>query len=239
MTWTLVAEGDSWFDFQVSADIVTVLGDFGDDVKSVADPGHTLKDMARTKEQHKEFKKALKDLAKLKTVPAAVLLSGGGNDFVKKLGSLLRPYNPGAAALDQAKVKTFIKKLQSNYNMWLDFVMDACEMVFSKNIPVFVHGYAYVVPNGEPDAFTQGPWLRPAFENQGHTNLAQNTKTMRTLIDQFNSMLEGLANRRKHVHYVNLREELTDNDWFDELHPAPDGVRRIVIKFRSEIERVV
>lgn len=38
MTWTLVAEGDSWFDFPLSADIVTVLKDFGDDVASVADP---------------------------------------------------------------------------------------------------------------------------------------------------------------------------------------------------------
>ncbi len=238
MTWTLVAEGDSWFDFPLSADIVDVLRDFGDDVKSVADPGHTLKDMARNREQHKEFKKALKELVKIDAVPAAVLLSGGGNDFVKKLGSLLRPYNSGAAALDQAKVKTFIKKLRANYNIWLDFVMDACEAAFSKNIPVF-HGYAYVVPNGEPDALSKGPWLKPAFEYLGHSDLAQNTKTMKHLIDQFNKMLEDLANRRKHVHYVNLREELTDNDWFDELHPAWGGVHKVVIKLRSEIAKVV
>jgi hypothetical protein len=77
---TLVAEGDSWFDY-LWYDILNMLeSKHGFDVESVAHAGDRIEDMAYTGGQLAKFKKVLEKMLRREELPKAILLSGGGND---------------------------------------------------------------------------------------------------------------------------------------------------------------
>ena len=228
----LVAEGDSWFSFPNGIDVVNRLRQYGAEVESVAEWSHTLESMAEHEEQREGFRRALTRIGDKQAVPRAVLLSGGGNDFIDKLPSFLNPNGPQGDPIDDHLLDKFIGHLQSKYHMWLNFVTDACKRTFDTKtpVPILVHGYGYVVPNGA--------WLQPLFKAAGYTNLAQNSTTMRGLIDRFNDMLKEVAKDREHVQYVDLRPTLTDGDWQDEIHPTFDGFDKVTLEFRKVIDNL-
>ena len=248
----LVAEGDSWFDFPFHPHVVSSLRRLGYAVKEVADPTHTLEFMATSQPQKDKFSAKLRELATRKTRPTAVLLSGGGNDFVDVLPFLLNDYNPRTPTLNPSEVDKFSENhLRKHYVEWLNFVTSTCDDIFGsdKRIPILIHGYAYAVPDGRHNLFS-GPWLRKEFRAKGHMNLTQNTKTIAALIDTFNDVLSLLPSPTNldHVRYVDLRNTLTNDlnrengkrkyrrDWRDELHPTEYGFGNVAAEFSSVIE---
>ena len=250
----LVAEGDSWFDFPYPCrtDIVKQMQHLGYAVSEVADSTHTLEFMATKEHQKHEFEDVVNKLAKRKTRPTAVLLSGGGNDFIDRLPLLLNEYDPKIPTLDEKEVNDFVENhIRKFYEEWLKFVTDTCDKAFEniERIPIIIHGYAYVVPDGRGLPLYKENWLKKEFRAKGHRDLAQNTKTMATLINMFNDVLSALAGNRSfdHVHYVNLRDTLSNDlsrmngkrrykeDWGDELHPTNEGFARVA----AELSRVI
>ena len=248
----LFAEGDSWFDFPLHSHAVSALRRLGYAVKAVADPAHTLEFMATSPHQRNEFSSKLRELANRNARPAAVLLSGGGNDFVDFLPLLLNDYSPQTPTLNQSEVENFSENhLRKHYVEWLNFVTTTCDDIFGsdKRIPILIHGYAYAVPDGRRNLF-DGPWLRKEFRAKGHMSLVQNTQTITVLIDKFNEVLSQLPSSPSldHVRYVNLRKTLTNDlnrenrkrkykrDWRDELHPTEDGFAKVAAEFSSLIE---
>ena len=185
----LVAEGDSWFEFPLRSHVVRELRRLGYAVQEVADHSHTLEFMATSPHQKAEFSDKLRGLATRKAKPAAVLLSGGGNDFVDALPSLLNDYDPKTPVLNESEVDKFSQRyLRKHYLDWLRFVTTTCDELFEgdERIPILIHGYAYAVPDGRGIPF-YGHWLRKEFRAKGHRNLSQNTQTMVALVDVFNS----------------------------------------------------
>ena len=248
----LVAEGDSWFDFPFHSHAVSALRRLGYAVKEVADPTHTLEFMATSPHQKEDFAAKLRELEIRKTRPTAVLLSGGGNDFVDVLPFLLNDYSPQSPPLNKSEVKKFSDKhLRKFYVEWLTFVTTTCDDLFGsdKRIPILIHGYAYAVPDGRRNFFA-GPWLRKEFRAKGHMNLAQNTQTIAAFIDTFNDVLSLIPGTTglEHVRYVDLRNVLTNDlsrvngkrkykkDWRDELHPTENGFANVAAEFSSVIE---
>ena len=248
----LVAEGDSWFNFPLHSNAVSAMRRLGYAVKEVADPAHTLEFMATSPHQKDEFSDKLRKLATRRTRPTAVLLSGGGNDFVDVLPLLLNDYSPRTPTLNQSEVDNFSENhLRKHYLEWLNFVTNICDDIFGsdKRIPILIHGYAYAVPDGRRNFFA-GPWLKKELKAKGHMNLTQNTQTIAALINSFNdvlSLIPGTTNL-DHVHYVNLRKTLSNDlsrangkrkykrDWRDELHPTEDGFAKVAAEFSSVIE---
>ena len=166
----LAAEGDSWFEFPLRSQIVRELRRLGYAVREVADHSHTLEFMATSPHQQAEFSEMMKQLANRKTKPIAVLLSGGGNDFVDFLPSLLNRYDPREPILNASEVDDFAANhLRKNYVKWLNFVTKMCNDNFKDQgrIPILIHGYAYAVPDGRGIPF-YGHWLRKEFMSKGH-----------------------------------------------------------------------
>ena len=245
----LVAEGDSWFDFPSRSDVITHLKRSGYAVKSVADHSHTLKFMATSEHQKAEFKELIERIAVRKTVPKAILLSGGGNDLVHLFDSLLNHFDPTKPTLNKAEVENFLNiRLRNDYLAWLDFITTTCSKTFqiSTTVPILIHGYARTVPDGRGafPKFGIGPWLKPVFSAKGYTSLEQNSRTMATLVNKFNDMLSTLPDEKKlnHVHYVDVRDELSNDlneykhDWDDELHPTVSGFKKVAKVFASVID---
>jgi len=240
----LVAEGDSWFDL-LRSDVLDELEDLGYEVESIAAAGDTVEEMAYSNDQLEALTRRLNRLARRGTVPRAILLSGGGNDFTgQTLKVLLNHSESGLAPLSQDVVTGLIDvRLRAAYTRLINLITETCCRLFpeSEQIPVLVHGYAHAVPDGRGFLFF-GPWLEPAFKSRGYTDrLAENTKTIECLVDQFNNMLISLTKRFPHVRYVDVRPCLTNgvdykDKWKDELHPRESAFTCIAKKFAEIIE---
>lgn len=267
----LIAEGDSWFDYGPGYDILTALEALEYDIKEVAAHGDTLREMvfSANDEQFKELERTLIQVAAIdQATPRAILLSGGGNDFTGKEQDRRSPYdykferllndkNSGDGLLNKGEVDQVMNvELYGLYKHLIAKIDDACGKIFGKVVPILVHGYGYVVPDGRgiqvPQSRTYGfppsygPWLKPAFRKKHYYDLQENTDAMRAVIDEFNGMLARLEGG--HVMRVDLRNCLSNSlegggglkeyekDWANELHPTYNYG---FIKIAAEFDKVL
>lgn len=263
----LVAEGDSWFSLSKvpgKTDVINELkkiknnGDKLYDVKSVASVGDTISLMAYSEDQFDKFRQQFDQQP-----PDAILLSGGGNDITGKVLEVMLKYRrsnnySAQNPFNEAVVKGVIEQhLCGAYLTLLNKINMLCKKKYhdslSQKIPVFIHSYAYPIPNGEDFGKDwipglPGPWLEPAFENKGYADLEAMTAIMQQLINRFDGMLTNFGsnqNRFSHI-YVQpvdvrscLREGTQDEEdyWDDELHPSDDGFELIAGEFDKAIQK--
>lgn len=243
---TLIAEGDSWFDYPLW-DVLKMLEDeHGYDVESVAHKGDRVEDMAYGGGQLDALCRRLEKLIRNNAVPRAILLSGGGNDISgDEFRVLLNHANSPIAGLNDSVVKGVIdERIRYSYVTIIAQVTRITEKMLGRRLPIVTHGYAYAVPDGR--GFLggwgplPGPWLEPGFSEKGFADLKANTLTIRTLIDRFNDMLRDLATLKgfEHVTWVDLRNTLTSgpnyrSDWGNELHPTKSGFKRVADKIAA------
>ena len=246
----LVAEGDSWFDY-FSYDILRKLEHYGFEIRSVANHGDKLRDMARLETQHDKLTSVFERLNRRKKIPKAVLVSAGGSDLAEKgvLRTLLNDASWGGPILNDEAVSGFINvRLRDDYLLLLEFITGLCVRIFGEGtpIPIVIHGYGHPVPDGRGVGFFDepGPWLEPEFKAKRHGDVAKNTAAMMDLINRFNDMLVVLpvAHGLAHVQYVDLRRCLKntlDNNryeryWGNEMHPTSRVFGAIAREIMSE-----
>jgi hypothetical protein len=241
---TLVAEGDSWFDYPLH-DVLSVLeDDHGYDVESVAHKGDRVEDMAYGRGQLEELTRRLEKLLRRNVVPKAILLSGGGNDVAgDEFGMLLNhERSPVRGLNDQVLAGVLDERVWSAYVTVLSAVTEVCEVRIGRPLPILVHGYDYPVPDGR--GFLggwgplPGPWLEPGFRDKGFEDLQERIRLAKQLIDHFNTMVRRVValSEFPHVKYVNLRGTLSvgpdyETWWANELHPTKRGFERVTERF--------
>ncbi|MBK8230686.1 MAG: hypothetical protein IPK72_08925 [Candidatus Eisenbacteria bacterium] len=247
----LVAEGDSWFDYP-RRDVLKILQDkYGYEVERVSHKGDRVEEMAYGEGQLEEFCRAVEKLIRNGHVPRAILLSGGGNDITgEALAMLLNHARSPISGLSESVMRGVVdERMFLSYVTIITKVTSVCEAKLGRKLPLLVHGYGYPVPDGRGFAggwwLLPGPWLKPGFDQKGFADLAANTKTMRVLIDRFNTMLASLSqlNGLEHVRYVDLRKCLTagngeKSDWANELHPNEEGFKKVVAEFEQVLSRL-
>ena len=126
--------------------------------------------------------------------------------------------------------------------------------MFSKKVPILVHGYDYPVPDGR--GFLggwpfPGPWLDPGFReknypNDNSTELQTRIDMMKMTMDKFNVMVGSLPSHPdlSHVQYIDLRGTLSDrlndykNSWANELHPTESGFLAVTDKFEAALAKL-
>jgi hypothetical protein len=248
---TLVAEGDSWFDYP-GRDILDALeSEHGYDVESVAHHGDRVEDMAYGEKQYADFSRAIEKMLRRQELPKAILFSGGGNDIAGDEFFMLldhaRSASPGA---NEDVVRGVIDvRIRNAYVSILSAVTKLCVEKTGHALPILVHGYGYAVPDGRGFLggwwILPGPWLRPGFVRKGLLDLDENRRTLVTLIDRFNTMLEGVAAAPlfPHVHFVDLRGLLPNGAgykrwWADELHPTGRGFEAVARRFAEVIAKL-
>ncbi|MEA2931848.1 MAG: hypothetical protein QOI56_633 [Actinomycetota bacterium] len=244
---TLVAEGDSWFDYPLH-DVLRYLEDrHGYDVESAAHAGDSVEQMAYSNGQLEEFLRRIEKLARRGVVPRAVVLSGGGNDLAgPEFAMLLNHVDSSIAGLSDAVLRGVIdERLRTAYVVILSSVTRACESRLGRTLPIVVHGYDYPVPDGRGVGgvfgFLPGPWLEPGFRAKGFARLEERRALCVVLIDRFNRMLAEVVAIAgfEHVHHLDLRGTLTSAnykaDWANELHPSPKGFETVAKRFATLI----
>lgn len=232
-----VAEGDSWFDFPLGTDILDCLANFYDyRIDRFAKRGDTLENMIFGSNPY-EPSPLDGALRALREHDAPVFLfSGGGNDVA---GPELETYlNHAHAGLELLRTDfaryVFDNVVRRAYETLIDRVQDE-----RPGTHIVAHGYAEAIPSGRSVDIlifrVAGPWLKPAFDRKATPENVRRL-ILRSLIDMFNRTLADLAQTHEHFHYVDLRSDITDADWRDELHLRNSAYARVAARFDQKIK---
>ena len=267
----LLAMGDSWFNYLPHYDVIWWLqAKYGFDCDSVAvigeklihmappdpwcphDPkrlpigtrGHQLADLAIT----------MRDLdSDARAAVSAVLVSGGGNDIAGDkdvLADLLNDASAGPPHINKKAFDAIVDvQLRRDLTDVLEATIQLTDIYFENRVmPIFIHGYAWPVPDGRPGPLTS--WLKPAFDKRNYTDLQQCTSIMKCMIDRFNAIeLDVISKLPKaqglqRVHHIDVRPVLTNEltgeaysaDWQNELHPTiPSGFEKVADLFANAL----
>ncbi|MGR9257472.1 caspase family protein [Rhizobium leguminosarum] len=217
----LVSEGDSWFQYPFK--LVDVIDDLmlRYAVFSLDAAGDTLSNMFR----EAEYMEAIAN-----TGASIFLFSGGGNDVVAG-GNL------AAHLFDFDPAKSPAAHLRPSFNL----VLDEAIGIYSKlvrqvaqkfpNLQIICHGYDYTVP-------ANGPWLGKPMASRNITDPAIQKAIARVMVDRFNERLALLEASSARLHYIDCRNTVQEDEWYDELHPTNDGYRKVAKKFSNKIEEL-
>lgn len=231
----VVGIGDSWLDYFLN-DILNQLQLSGFDCRDVARAASTLAEIAYTTGGQLDKLAVLLQQLPAGTRPAAIVLSGGGNDVVGTdgvvLATLLNHRESGLPALIGSQANAVVEvQLRSALVTTLTQITAHCQAFLGAAVPIVLHGYGNPVPDGEYLHFPRrGPWLKPAFAAKGWTDLEANKAVMKTLIDGLNVMQRDTLTDPAfaHVKHVDVRPVLSSGDdyklyWTNELHPTRVG----------------
>lgn len=240
----IVGEGDSWFDYPFAVDILDALDGLGYQVIDHAKAGDTLENMAfGTKFDHRWAREATPLERTLSTIreqqPVALVWSGGGNDiagpeFAAFLNHADLAQSRGLSVFRDAFAGEIIARCRDAYDHIIRAALDT-----KPDLHIFAHGYGYPIPDGRGwrligvDWF--GPWLRPSITAK-NIDPAEGRRIIGRLIDLFNRMLESLEQQHPQFHYLDLRSEVGDADWVNELHVSNSCYRRIARIFDQAIQ---
>ncbi len=246
---TIVAEGDSWFDYPPGLDILDQLKlRHKYDIVKLAQAGDTIENIAFGTLFDRNFGRPEPQINVLmgevdRIRPRVVLLSGGGNDVAgDQFAGFLNHADSGLPRLRMTHVKDVIHGV----------VKKAFERIageiwkIDSTIAIVTHGYGYPIPDGTavfnfPFGYRfLGPWLRPALVSKNITKLGDGKEILKTIIDEFNTMLAGLqTNLTGPFRFVDLRDTIKTRDWVNELHVSSESYGRCADKFHELIESLV
>jgi len=238
----LLAEGDSWFSlggvpagnilYQLKSSkstLVVTIADPGDTMVHIGDPDNMreLKRLVAKRQFAYNWK--------------CILLSGGGNDLVDSAGTVLVNSNPTSTTpadfVDGGALAAVMGRVQAGCRAIVAMRDDPDSV--NRNVPIFMHTYAYPTPRNSPARFlgagVEGPWLFRAFSESGIAQ-AMWQPISDFLLDQLAQALMALDSRQPgglpNFNVVDTRTLLfraraesidSDADWLNEIHPNVSG----------------
>lgn len=255
-----IAEGDSWFDYLPAwfedpdkGDLINQLNRFKVNnrrylnILRVAEAGDTLENMVFGNEvdrlgepKKNQFLRTLELVKRYK--PHFVLFSGGGNDVV---GEGLDSF------VNHALLRDELGTLREDY---VDYII---HQVFSRvikkfieeiieakpDIQIFLHGYGYAIPDGrpvigDPEFGFIGPWMAPTFARK-RIDFVEGQEIITELINKFNRFLDDISqDYPDNVHYLNLLQVISPEDWANELHLTVTGYEKVAGVYTDKLLQI-
>ncbi len=217
----IVSLGDSWLYHPLITDIVDHLSRTYA-IYCVAAAGDTLQNYDAEGEwlEAVEYNK-----------PTFFLISGGGNDV---LGEQFRnhikkgPHPTGLPPQDYLE-PSLIQELDNLQRIYRKMFTEL--FAVRAEIHVLCHGYDYIIPLET----TKKGWLGRYMIEKGMTSQADRKAVLRYIIDEFNTRLQYVASEFTNVHYINQRNAVKDDQWYDEGHPNSNGFETIAGRFMEKI----
>lgn len=237
----MLAQGDSWFDYPltgnglplVDTDVIAQLRRIGDMPPVILNQAHlgdsSVNEMSLPKQQR--MITALTDPDNwLNGKPDAILFSAGGNDIAGDQFCIFLDFNDGHTT--GLNTDRFDKALASVEACYLDLF--SLRDRVAAGVPIFGHCYDFPIPNGAHPVCA-GPWLKPSLDFC-NWSVAEGTNIAHDALAAFRDMLTRLAgDSRNNFHLVDTQGVLSRSDWANELHPIPDGFKKIAQKFAQAL----
>jgi hypothetical protein len=241
----MLAQGDSWFDYPltgnglplVDTDVIAQLRRIGampPTILNLAHHGDAATDEMSLPKQERMIA-ALRDPTNwLDGKPDAILFSAGGNDIAGEQFCIFLDFNDGHAA--GLNTDRFTKALGSVEACYLELFALRDRIV--PGVPIFGHCYDFPIPNGAHPACA-GPWLKPSLDFC-NWSVAQGTTIVHAALASFRDMVKRLAGEpRNNFHLVDTQGILSASEWANELHPGPDGFKKVAQKFSDALAQQV
>ena len=217
----IVAEGDSWWQYPlILQDVIDhLMQPYA--IRCLSAAGDLLGDMAKKA----EYMAALRD-----TNASILLMSGGGNDLLRRgqLANHLEAYHPDLKPADYLK-RSFDRVLDEAFDNYERILRDVHGAF--PHVRVLVHGYDYAIPN-------KGRWLGRPMERRGINDQRLQAGIAQDMMDKFNRGLRRRVANMPHVTYVDVRDTVSPTGWHDELHPKNEGYGAVAAKLEREIARL-
>ena len=230
---SIIAEGDSWFRLprflypKTMADVladqfpILNLAHWGDELSSMYNDGRG---------QLIPFLEA--------GGIRVVMISGGGNDILgETLEESLRIFDPSRARPEDASLYPtpfFFERVDGLMRIYTA-LLEQIQRI-SPGTVVLAHGYDYAVPR-ENGIFLGVHLARRGLHPLDRPELCN--AIVRWLVDHFNKRLAGLEARHANLRYVDLRNTVREDEWFDqELHPSASAAERLAGKIAPVLRRV-
>jgi lysophospholipase L1-like esterase len=193
----LLAIGDSWIRFEAEEDATgsdfwRSLGALGYDTSDFdnsdyAKQGRKLEEMSEFGPRESVYAR-LRQLIKNGTPPLAVLVSGGGNDFVdgtaflpkrdcprlaglgSRLDNILKKQNE-SPQYDEKSLDEFLREMKQYMTTIVSNLANAGMGPDGKQlVPIILVAYDYPIPDGRPwDPVFTCPWLMPIFGRKNYS----------------------------------------------------------------------
>ena len=222
----VVGEGDSWFlyPFLVKDTLDYVMEKYA--LRSLAAAGDEL-------ENYKKDGQLLEEISRLQ--PRYVLISGGGNDIIgPAIVDILKNGMPGGLTAKEYLNEKFEKKMEDLDALYHYFFNEIAKFESVKH--VFVHGYDYVLPEHEEKIIKNG-WVNRYLMEKGVKTVSDRKLVINYLIDTFNDILHKVTLQHKITTYLDVRNLVGKNEWFDEIHPNDKGFAKVGGKFIDAINQ--
>lgn len=162
---------------------------------------------------------------------SAVFISGGGNDFAgfNDMRPLLNLDCANAHSAEEcfnasgSGLPDFLDRMDRHYRTLIGRVYTRTSL----DCRIVMHAYDYAIPD-ERGALGHHAWLQPALSD-ARVPPALQQACIRYLIDAFFVILSEITKGDPaHLLLVDSRGTLAAGDWANELHPKPDGFKKIV-----------
>ena len=253
--WNILAEGDSWFSigaFPSSNLLLELPLPKSSIVLNLAYPGDTIEHMSSIA-GNPDLRKMLHD-TQWGYKWDLIVLSAGGNDVIGRAREFILTTSQGPDTpdswIDQAKLKAMVEGVKQRYR---DIVAIRDEPgSINANVPIVIHTYDYPMPRNAPAKFLiagfTGPWLFKALKTvpaKHHFEIAR--RVIDALAGGLTDLTTGPGALPK-FYVVNTRGTLVpsapgsmgnNNDWMNEIHPNPQGYRKIARKIAPKIAAVL
>lgn len=231
----LLAHGDSWFDYPLdgngytgsNTDIIVQLQSMGTINPIIHNISHfgdaSTNEMSWPKQDR--MIQALNPDNWLTGKPDAILFSAGGNDIAGDQFCIFLDYAGSGSGLNSARFSEALGMVEASYRDLFAF-----RDRYATGVPIFGHCYDFPIPN-RSHPLCAGPWLQPSLSFSGWT-VPQGTVILHQALADFRTMLKGLeADSANLFVLVETQGTLAAADWANELHPYPEGFKKLAALF--------
>jgi hypothetical protein len=234
----ILTEGDSWFALPLPGrpSVVDVL------IKQLGSKAAWRRleksgDESRIMLAGEQWEKLQKEFTQPRARFDAILFSGGGNDIVgRSLLPLLKAREPWMSwqdCIQEERLKQRLAQIEGAYRELIALRDD-----YHPNAWIFTHDYDHAIPGDKPirlGPFKVGPWMKPYLEAKGITSPSDQRQIIRSLLERFALVLQGLEQTTARFHHFRTQGTLDDTEWGDEIHPNKVGFEKIAARFRTAL----
>lgn len=255
--YTIVAEGDSWFQFPLLIQEVVDHLFQTYNVWSLGAAGDTLENMVYGAGvgNGAEF---LTELRRMRSKAHVFLFSGAGNDIIGEdpltklpmLEALLKPFNGDsgdvAGHIHHVELDRRIETLETGYRRLAGLVRAEKGLA---TLPIIFHGYDYPYPYPWGTSDPRNPvyarndqWLGRAFAARGINDGVLRRKILIHMIDRLYDMLADVAGASETtgIWVVDCRGTLPRLEhWNDEIHGTTAGFANVGQAFHKVITKAL
>jgi hypothetical protein len=248
----ILAEGDSWFAYPKGGLIFGAPSNVVDQLKSMGgDPDLVIHDLSSNGDEAVAMVCGDSKLDMIKRLAShaydVLLFSGGGNDIVGiyDFEFFLNEYQSGFLATDCIRVDRFERRLTQIRHAYCDLIELVLDYSRNKAIRIVTHTYDIPVPNPQGAEFLGGllkiagarSWMHPYMVTKKIVDPAIQKEIARYMLDRLGSMLKSIAMQpgySEHFVVVDTHGLVGPNEWRNEIHPTPDGFRKVAQKILNE-----